>query len=92
MQQNDNETTIRGRFGTNLGVNFGSLLTAPPNRFDLALLPIILAAIVLVAYAARQMNVPYTPGEPLDVSLDVAQLPYYCLLYTSDAADDLYTV
>ena len=84
MQQNDNETTIRGRlgttFGTNLGVNFGNLLTAPPNRFDLALLPIILAAIVLVAYAAKQMNVPYTPGETqLDVSLDVAQLPYYLL-------------
>ena len=75
MQQNDNETTIRGclgtTFGTNLGVNFGNLLTAPPNRFDLALLPIILAAIVLVAYAAKQMNVPYTPGEHLDVSLDV---------------------
>ena len=79
MQQNDNETTIRGRFGNSLGVNFGHLLTAPPNRFDLALLPIILAAIVLVAYAAKQMNVPYTPGEPLDVSLDVAELPYYLL-------------
>jgi len=83
MQQNDNETTIRGRlgttFGTNFGVNFGSLLTAPPNRFDLALLPIILAAIVLVAYAAKQMNVPYTPGEHLDVSLDVIELPYYLL-------------
>ena len=80
MQQNDNETTIRGRFGTNFGVNFGHLLTAPPNRFDLALLPIILAAIVLVAFAAKQMNVPYTPGETqLDVSLDVAQLPYYLL-------------
>ncbi len=79
MQQNDNETTIRGRFGTNLSVNFSNLLTAPPNRFDLALLPIILAAIVLVAYAAKQMNVPYTPGEQLDVSLDVAQLPYYLL-------------
>ena len=83
MQQNDNETTIRGRlgttFGTNFSVNFGSLLTAPPNRFDLALLPIILAAIVLVAFAAKQMNVPYTPGEQLDVSLDVAQLPYYLL-------------
>ncbi|CCF97470.1 ABC transporter permease subunit [Ralstonia solanacearum] len=75
MQQHDNETTIRGPFG----VSFGNLLTAPPNRFDLALLPIILAAIVLVAYAARQMNVPYTPGEPLNVSLDVAQLPYYLL-------------
>ena len=83
MQQNDNETTIRGRlgttFGTNFGVNFGNLLTAPPNRFDLALLPIILAAIVLVAYAAKQMNVPYTPGEHLDVSLDVIELPYYLL-------------
>ncbi|MCL1617910.1 ABC transporter permease [Ralstonia pseudosolanacearum] len=75
MQQHDNETTIRGPFG----VSFGNLLTAPPNRFDLALLPIILAAIVLVAYAARQMNAPYTPGEPLSVSLDVAQLPYYLL-------------
>lgn len=75
MQQHDNETTIRGPFG----VSFGNLLTAPPNRFDLALLPIILAAIVLVAYAARQMNVPYTSGEPLSVSLDVAQLPYYLL-------------
>ncbi|MCT7296570.1 ABC transporter permease subunit [Ralstonia sp. CHL-2022] len=83
MQQNDNETTIRGRlgttFGTNFGVNFGHLLTAPPNRFDLALLPIILAAIVLVAYAAKQMNVPYTPGEHLDVSLDIIELPYYLL-------------
>ncbi len=80
MQQNDNETTVRGPFGANFGVNIGNLLTAPPNRFDLALLPIILAAIVLVAFAAKQMNVPYTPGETqLDVSLDVAQLPYYLL-------------
>lgn len=79
MQQNDNETTVRGPFGANFGVNFSNLLTAPPNRFDLALLPIILAAIVLVAFAAKQMNVPYTPGEQLDVSLDVAQLPYYLL-------------
>ncbi|MCO5400877.1 ABC transporter permease [Ralstonia soli] len=84
MQQNDNETTFRGklggRFGPSLSVNFGNLLTAPPNRFDLALLPIILAAIVLVAFAAKQMNVPYTPGETqLDVSLNVTELPYYLL-------------
>lgn len=57
----------------------GSLLTAPPNRFDLALLPILLAAIVIVAYAAQQMNVPYQPGEALDVRLDVAYLPYYLM-------------
>ena len=30
----------------------GPLLTAPPNRFDFALLPIILAVIVIVAFAA----------------------------------------
>ncbi|WP_404991943.1 ABC transporter permease [Cupriavidus pauculus] len=57
----------------------GPLLTAPPNRFDIALLPIILAAIVIVAYAARQMDVPYQPGEMLDVHLDIAWLPYYLL-------------
>jgi len=57
----------------------GPLLTAPPNRFDIALLPIILAAIVIVAYAARQMDVPYQPGEMLDVHLDIAWLPYYLM-------------
>ena len=31
----------------------GPLLTAPPNRFDIALLPIILAAIVIVASLIR---------------------------------------
>lgn len=57
----------------------GPLLTAPPNRFDLALLPIILAAIVIVAYAARQMDVPYQPGASLAIHLDVAWLPYYLM-------------
>lgn len=57
----------------------GQLLTAPPNRFDFALLPIILATIVIVAYAARQMNVPYQPGDALVVQLDVASLPYYLM-------------
>lgn len=55
------------------------LLTAPPNRFDLALLPIILALIVIVAFAAQQMNAPYRPGEPLALHLDVAYLPYYLM-------------
>ncbi|WP_423192481.1 ABC transporter permease [Cupriavidus sp. H18C2] len=55
------------------------LLTAPPNRFDLALLPIILAVIVTVAYAARQMDVPYQPGQALAIHLDPAWLPYYLM-------------
>jgi len=55
------------------------LLANAPNRFDLALLPIILAVIVMVAYAAQQMNAPFRPGEPLEVTLDVAYLPYYLM-------------
>ncbi len=55
------------------------LLTAPPNRFDFALLPIILAIIVMVAFAVQQMNVPFVPGEPMVVHLDIAYLPYYLM-------------
>ncbi|CAG9179361.1 hypothetical protein LMG23992_03984 [Cupriavidus laharis] len=55
------------------------LLTAPPNRFDFALLPILLAIIVMVAFAARQMNAPFVPGEPMTVHLDIAYLPYYLM-------------
>jgi len=57
----------------------GPLLTAPPNRFDFALLPMILAVIVIVAFAARQMNVPYQPGDAMAVQLDIATLPYYLM-------------
>jgi NitT/TauT family transport system permease protein len=55
------------------------LLRAPPNRFDLALLPIILAVIVMVAFAAQQMNAPFHPYQQLAVHLDVAYLPYYLM-------------
>ncbi|UIF85814.1 ABC transporter permease subunit [Cupriavidus sp. UYPR2.512] len=55
------------------------LLRAPPNRFDLALLPIILAVIVMIAFAAQQMNAPFHPDQPLAVHLDVAYLPYYLM-------------
>ena len=57
----------------------GPLLTAPPNRFDFALLPMILAAIVIVAFAAKQMTVPYQPGDAMSVQLDIASLPYYLM-------------
>ncbi|RZT32351.1 ABC transporter permease [Cupriavidus agavae] len=55
------------------------LLTAPPNRFDFALLPIILAVIVIVAYAAQQMHVPYQPGQDLAIHLEPGWLPYYLM-------------
>ncbi|WP_211950726.1 ABC transporter permease [Cupriavidus yeoncheonensis] len=74
MQQpaNDNPATPAPGYDS-------QLLTAPPNRFDFALLPIILAVIVMVAFAAQQMNAPFVPGEPMSVHLDIAYLPYYLM-------------
>jgi NitT/TauT family transport system permease protein len=53
--------------------------TTRPNRWDWALLPLVLAVLVAVAYGAMQMARPFVLGEPTPVSLDVAGLPYYLL-------------
>jgi NitT/TauT family transport system permease protein len=50
-----------------------------PNRWDWALLPIVLAVIVALGFAAMQMSRPFFVGEILDISLDPAYLPYYLL-------------
>jgi NitT/TauT family transport system permease protein len=50
-----------------------------PNRWDWALLPLILALIVLFAFAAMQMSHPFAVGETLEISLDPSYLPYYLL-------------
>lgn len=55
------------------------LLAEGPNRWDWALLPLVLALIVLFAYAAMQMSRPFVVGEVLDISLDPSNLPYYLL-------------
>lgn len=52
------------------------------NRWDWALLPLVLSVIVLLAMAAAQMARPFHLGEPLPLSLDVAYLPYYLLRTT----------
>src|ERR1017187_6704564 len=52
------------------------------NRWDLALLPIALALLVLLAYGARQMSTPYELGTELPISLDALSLPYYLLRTT----------
>jgi NitT/TauT family transport system permease protein len=49
------------------------------NRWDWAVLPIILAIIVAVAFNALQMSRPFTVGQELPVSLDPTFLPYYLL-------------
>jgi NitT/TauT family transport system permease protein len=52
------------------------------NRWDWALLPLVLAVLVLLAMAAAQMAKPFHLGEALPLSLDPAHLPYYLLRTT----------
>lgn len=55
----------------------GNLST--PNRWDWALIPLVLAILIALAYAATQMARPFVVGETLAVSLDPVHLPYYLL-------------
>lgn len=52
------------------------------NRWDWALLPLVLAVLCLLTMAAAQMARPFHVGEPLPLTLDVAWLPYYLLRTT----------
>lgn len=52
------------------------------NRWDWAMLPVVLAALVLMAYGGAQMAVPFQLGDPLALSLDPWNLPYYLLRTT----------
>jgi NitT/TauT family transport system permease protein len=52
------------------------------NRWDWVLLPIVLAVLVLLAYAGEQMTRPYELGETLPISLDPVHLPYYMMRTT----------
>lgn len=56
-----------------------SLWTTTLNRWDWALLPIVLAVLAAVAYGAMQMSRPFTVGQPTPISLDPMYLPYYLL-------------
>ncbi|HEY4374276.1 MAG TPA: ABC transporter permease subunit [Burkholderiales bacterium] len=58
------------------------VIEAGGNRWDWALLPLVLALLVLLAYGARQMNQPFEMGEVLPLTLDPRYLPYYLLRTT----------
>ena len=58
------------------------VMEAGGNRWDWALLPMVLALFVLMAYGAQQMARPYQLGETLPISLDPGALPYYLLRTT----------
>jgi NitT/TauT family transport system permease protein len=56
-----------------------SLLTTTPNRWDWALLPLVLAVLAALAFGAMQMSRPFTLGQPTPISLEPVYLPYYLL-------------
>ncbi|QDL53479.1 ABC transporter permease [Rhodoferax aquaticus] len=58
------------------------VVEAGGNRWDWALLPLVLAVIVVLCFGARQMATPYQIGTELPISLDIAYLPYYLLRTT----------
>ncbi|MGY0196850.1 ABC transporter permease [Leptothrix sp. BB-4] len=59
-----------------------TVVEAGGNRWDWALLPIVLGLLVAMAYGARQMAVPYQVGQSLPLSLDIRELPYDLLRTT----------
>ncbi len=52
------------------------------NRWDWALLPLVLAGLVLLGYGGAQMTRPYHLGDALPLTLDPWELPYYLLRTT----------
>ena len=50
-----------------------------PSYWDGIALPLVLGAIMLIAWASQQMSVPYHPGQALPISLDPRYLPEYGL-------------
>jgi len=58
------------------------VVEAGGNRWDWALLPIVLSIFVLIAYGSQQMVRPYEVGQALPLSLDPSYLPYYLLRTT----------
>ena len=52
------------------------------NRWDWALLPLVLAVLFALAYGGSQMSRPYAVGEALPITLDPWMLPYYLLRTT----------
>ncbi|AHE65735.1 ABC transporter permease [Legionella oakridgensis] len=49
------------------------------NRWDLLLLILVFSVLFFLAWAGKQMAVPYELGEPLPISLAPERLPFYAL-------------
>jgi NitT/TauT family transport system permease protein len=48
-----------------------------PGYWDGIALPLVIGAIMMIAWASQQMSVPYHPGQTLPISLDPRHLPEY---------------
>jgi NitT/TauT family transport system permease protein len=58
------------------------VVEARVNRWDWALLPLVLAALVLFGFGASQMARPFQLGDALPLTLDPWHLPWYLLRTT----------
>nr|WP_314544499.1 ABC transporter permease subunit [uncultured Massilia sp.] len=56
-----------------------AFLAAAPNRWDWALLPLVLALLAMLAWGAMQMDRPFVLGQPAPIVLDPALLPWYLM-------------
>ncbi|MBS0448128.1 MAG: ABC transporter permease subunit [Proteobacteria bacterium] len=58
------------------------VVEAGGNRWDWALLPLVLGVLALLAFGASQMTRPFQVGEEIPLTLDPLWLPYYLLRTT----------
>lgn len=68
--------------GPNAGAPFFAWRNVKPNRYDAAVLAILLAIFIAVAHAARQMGQPLAVLDVAPISLSVWHLPEYALRST----------
>jgi NitT/TauT family transport system permease protein len=54
-----------------------AFLATTPNRWDWALLPLVLALLAILAWGAMQMDRPFVLGQPVPIVLDPWLLPWY---------------
>lgn len=57
----------------------GQKVKAYPNYWDMIALLLVLGVIILLAWVAKQMAVPYQLGQAIPISLDPDRLPGYAL-------------
>jgi len=56
-----------------------NLAIAPSGIWDLLFLPVILLILLVLGFGAEEMAKPFLVGDPIPLSLDAANLPYYLL-------------